>query len=302
MNEEIKNISTEQRNPNTVNIDELSTEGILTKINDEDRKVPNLIRSCIPEIAKMVDRMTSTIRSGNRIFYIGAGTSGRMGFLDSAECPPTFSVSPQMFQAIIAGGEQAFVRAAEGAEDDASAAEVELRNRKLNKDDFVIGIAASGRTPFVIGALKYAHNIGCSCGCIVCSSNSIIEKLADFPIVIETGPEVITGSTRMKAETAEKLVLNMLSTSTMIKSGKVYGNLMIDVYPSNEKLMHRADNIIQDITGCDESIAKKALVDSGNRVAIAVLMIERNLSTCEAESLLQKANGNLRTALNSDRN
>ena len=259
MNVNLTNISTEQRNPNTVDIDCLSTLDILKKINHEDKQVAPSIEKALPEIAKVVDRAAERLAAGGRLIYLGAGTSGRIGVLDSVECPPTFGVSPETVIGLMAGGMNAFQKALEGAEDSRELAEKDLKEINVSGKDIVIGIASSGRTPYVLGGIAYAKEQGALTACITSSANSPLEKMVDLPIVCLTGPEVITGSTRMKSGTAQKMICNMISTSTMIKLGKVYSNFMVDVMATNEKLVARSLKIITDITGLSSGEAKTML-------------------------------------------
>lgn len=251
----LEKLVTESRNPKTMNIDLMPIHEILKVMNEEDQTVPLAVEKVIPEIEKAVKFAIDSFQKGGRLIYIGAGTSGRLGILDASECPPTFGVEPGMVQGIIAGGLEAISKAIEGAEDNETLGGDDLKRIGLTENDTVVGIAASGRTPYVIGALNYAKQIGAKTVAISNNKNSQIGKLVDVAIEVETGPEVITGSTRLKAGTAQKLVLNMISTTSMIGIGKVYENLMVDVQPTNEKLVNRAQRIIMDATGCDREIA-----------------------------------------------
>ena len=244
----IKQITTESRNQNTMDIDRLSTIEILKKINTEDKKVPLAVEKALPQIKLLVDRIVEAFENKGRLIYIGAGTSGRIGVLDASECPPTFGVDQNMVIGLIAGGKQALVKAVEKAEDSKELSVEDLKSINLSKQDVVVGIAASGRTPYVIGGIEYAKNVGASCGCITTSKESILAKMVDFPVEVITGAEAITGSTRMKSGTAQKLVCNMLSTASMIKLGKVYQNLMVDLKATNEKLVARSIAIICETT------------------------------------------------------
>lgn len=244
----IKQITTESRNQNTMDIDRLSTIEILKKINTEDKKVPLAVEKALPQIKLLVDRIVEAFENNGRLIYIGAGTSGRIGVLDASECPPTFGVDQNMVIGLIAGGKQALVKAVEKAEDSKELSVEDLKSINLSKQDVVVGIAASGRTPYVIGGIEYAKNVGASCGCITTSKESILAKMVDFPVEVITGAEAITGSTRMKSGTAQKLVCNMLSTASMIKLGKVYQNLMVDLKATNEKLVARSIAIICETT------------------------------------------------------
>ena len=292
------NLETESRNMKTTNIDILSTEEILHLINEEDATVASCVNKVIPKITELVDEIVKAIKNGGRLFYIGAGTSGRIGFLDAAECPPTYGVSYDLVKGIIAGGYSALYKAKEGSEDDYNLAELDLKAENFNSKDILIGIAASGRTPYVLGALAYAKSTGAITGSIACVSNSEIGKVSDYLIDVVTGQEVITGSTRMKAGTAQKLILNMISTTTMIKLGKVYGNLMVDLNPTNEKLVARAIHFIEEATSCSTQRAQTLFEESGQCVKTAILMELANLSKDEANQLLEKNDQILKNAIN----
>lgn len=294
----LEGIATEKRNTSTFHIDELSTIDMLTLINNEDKTVPLAIEKILPDIAKAVDVITKQLQSGGRLFYIGAGTSGRLGVLDAAECPPTYGVSHDLVQGIIAGGAPALLKAQEGAEDSLELCKKDLMERAFSNKDILVGIAASGRTPYVIGGLKHAKAIGAHTISIACSPNSEIAKLADIPLTVVTGPEVITGSTRMKAGTAQKLVLNMLSTGTMIKLGKVYSNLMVDLLATNKKLEERSIRIVMEATGETRETAQRALADSNGKAKIAIFMILTGLSPEDAKRELDNSNGFIAKALN----
>lgn len=285
----LNNLLTEQRNPYTINIDTVSTLEMCMLLNEEDKRVAIAIRNILPQIAKAIDEITLRLQNGGRLFYIGAGTSGRLGILDAVECPPTYSTDPEMVQGIIAGGYNAIFKAQEGAEDSFTLAKDDLSNKQLTNKDCVVGIAASGRTPYVIGGLDFAHDIGALTIAISCSPNSKISNHADIALEALTGPEAITGSTRMKAGTAQKMILNMLSTCTMIKLGKVYGNLMVDVKASNEKLVARARKIVMEATDCTEDTAIAVLKETNGKVKPAILMILANLNYTQA---LEKLNAN----------
>lgn len=285
----LNNLLTEQRNPYTINIDTVSTLEMCMLLNEEDKRVAIAIRNILPQIAKAIDEITLRLQNGGRLFYIGAGTSGRLGILDAVECPPTYSTDPEMVQGIIAGGYNAIFKAQEGAEDSFTLAKDDLSNKYLTNKDCVVGIAASGRTPYVIGGLDFAHDIGALTIAISCSPNSKISNHADIAIEALTGPEAITGSTRMKAGTAQKMILNMLSTCTMIKLGKVYSNLMVDVKASNEKLVARARKIVIEATDCTEDTAIAVLKETNGKVKPAILMILADLNYTQA---LEKLNAN----------
>lgn len=288
LDENINYLDTEQRNQNTKNIDQLSTLEVLEKINTEDATVPVAIKKVLPAIEKIVDLAYTAIKAGGRVIYVGAGTSGRLGILDASECPPTYGVSPEMFQGIIAGGKEAIFKAKEGAEDSLTLAQKDLEEIHLSKNDLVVGIAASGRTPYVIGALQYAQKIGASTASIACSSHAKISQYADAPVEVITGAEVICGSTRMKAGTAQKLILNMISTTTMIKLGKVYQNYMVDVQPTNEKLKSRATHMIQEITGVSKEEAQALYKESNAHVKVAIVMALCHVDLDNAKKLLEE--------------
>lgn len=287
----------ESRNPDTMDLDTLSTLEMLTRINDEDRKVPEAIRLVIPNIAQAVDLAAKALRDGGRLIYLGAGTSGRLGVLDASECPPTFGVPHGRVIGLIAGGPGALLKAVEGAEDDASLGERDLRDLQLTATDMVVGLAASGRTPYVIGALRFARQLGCPTAAISCNPDSPIAREALVAISPVVGPEALTGSTRMKSGTAQKLVLNMLSTGAMVKLGKVYQNLMVDVKATNVKLVDRACRIVVEATGASRAEAEKALSQTEFEVKPAILMILKGVSAEQACSDLRQHHGYLRAAL-----
>ena len=293
----LEGLSTETRNPDTMNLDEMSSLEIVQAMNKEDTKVPLIIKKLLPQIAKVVDIAEQTLKKKGRIFYMGAGTSGRLGVVDSSECPPTFNASPNDFIGLIAGGEKAFIKAVEGAEDSEDLGKQDLINRNFTKNDICIGLAASGRTPYVIGGLKYAKFIGAKTVSISCNKNSKISEYADIPIEAIVGPEVLTGSTRLKAGTAQKLILNMISTGAMIRSGKSYQNLMVDLQMTNKKLETRGVNIIKETTGVDENEAKEYIVKAKCSVKIAIVMILANCDYDIAKKKLEKAEGKVRLAI-----
>ena len=268
------NLTTEQRNAASANIDKVSTLEMVEIINDEDKKVAMAVEKVLPQIANAVDLIADKISKGGRLFYIGAGTSGRLGVLDASECPPTFGVSNELVQGIIAGGSYALTNAVEGAEDDTNLAIENLREKNFTASDILVGIAASGRTPYVLSAIEYAKKIGASTVGVSCVENSALAKIVDIEITPVTGAEVITGSTRMKAGTATKMVLNMLTTGAMIKLGKVYGNLMVDVHATNEKLRDRAKRIVIAATGCDENTAVETLAKFNGSAKSAIDFIK----------------------------
>lgn len=287
----------ETRNPETMTLDEMSTLEMVTCFNREDRKVPQAIAAVLPEIAQAVDLAASALRAGGRLIYLGAGTSGRLGVLDASECPPTFGVPHGVVVGLIAGGPEAMFKAVEGAEDDAALGERDLQGLALTPVDMVVGLAASGRTPYVIGALRYARQLGCPTVAISCNPGSPIAAEAQVAISPVVGPEALTGSTRMKSGTAQKLVLNMISTGAMVKWGKVYQNLMVDVKATNVKLVDRACRIVVEATGAERSQAEAALAQTDFEVKPAILMLLAGVSAEEAQRRLQVHHGYLRAAL-----
>ena len=296
---DISKITTERRNDSTKNIDIVSTCEMLKMINDEDKKVPLAVEQAITQIAEVVDVVTEAFRNGGRLFYVGAGTSGRLGVLDASEVPPTFGVDNQMVIGIIAGGDRALRHAIEGAEDCKEEAVRTLKKYHLNKKDVVIGIAASGVTPYPIGAVEYANKIGAASGCITTSHDSEIAKIAAHPIEAITGAEPLTGSTRMKSGTAQKLILNMITTASMVKLGKVYENLMIDVQMSNNKLVSRARGIVMEVTGVTPEVAEDYL-DKFGSVKHAIFAILSQIQEKEKiEQILNQHSGNIRESLKS---
>lgn len=296
MTENLGALVTEARSPYH-DLDALSVEEILTVINNEDRRVAEAVAKELPKIAKVVKAIVKAFEEGGRLIYVGAGTSGRLGVLDASECPPTFGVSSEQVDAIIAGGDSALRHSSEEAEDNAEQGARDLRARGVTEKDVVVGIAASGRTPYVIGALQEAARVGARPMALVCNPNSPMEAVAEVTICPVVGAEVLMGSTRMKAGTAQKMVLNMLSTVSMIKSGKVYGNLMVDLAPTNEKLVARALRIVQLATGCDAATAEETLRAAGFRAKVAIVMLETGCSKEVAESLLEQARGFVREAI-----
>ncbi len=288
---------TEARNPATEHLDELPTLAMLQVINDEDAKVATAVRAELPHIAQAIDEIAARFGRGGRLFYIGAGTSGRLGVLDASECPPTFSVSADLVQGLIAGGDRALRLSSEHSEDSPEEGARDLAATGFAKDDTLVGIAASGRTPYVLGALAYAKKLGALTVGLTCVPGSAISQAADIAITPATGPEVLTGSTRLKAGTATKLVLNMLSTGVMVRTGATYGNLMVNVRPTNAKLVDRAHRIIAAATGCDMETAAKLLEEAGDSVKTAIVMQKRSLSREAAETRLAAAHGVLANAL-----
>ena len=291
INREYEKLLTEQRNPATIDIDKKNITEILKVINSEDKRVPYAVEKEIPNIAKAVDLVVSSFKTGGRLFYAGAGTSGRLGVADAAECPPTFNTPQHLVQAIIAGGKKALWRSIEGAEDDYEGGKETVAKKKVCPKDTVVGLSASGRTPFVVAALEEARRIGAKTVAVSTTPNSKIAGIADVAITPVVGPEVITGSTRMKAGTAEKLVLNMISTASMIRIGKVYSNLMIDLKPVSEKLRSRARRILKILTGIDSKAANEILEKSGRNLKAALVMIEANTSRKAALKALNESSG-----------
>ena len=300
--DELKQITTEEQNKETLDLDLLDARGILEKINNEDQTVAGVVKNIIPQIAKAVDEIVKAFVLGGRLIYIGAGTSGRLGILDAVECPPTFSVSPEQVLGIIAGGKGAIQQAVEGAEDNQAFAVADLKNAALSSKDVLVGIAASGRTPYVISAMNYGKSVGATVVGISCSYNEKFDQANDINLCAVVGAEVLTGSTRMKSGTAQKLILNMLSTASMIRSGKSYKNLMIDVNASNEKLYARAVRIVMQATDCDYDCAKQALAEADNNAKLATLMVLTGLSVEKASTSLLKHKGFLRTAVGQSNN
>lgn len=297
MQDNVYELGTEKVNPDTLKIDTASTGEVLRMMNDEDHKVAEAVKKVLPVVEKVVDKVVASISSGGRLIYMGAGTSGRLGVLDAVECPPTFSVGSDVVVGLIAGGERAFVKAVEGAEDNEELGASDLVALQLSPEDTVVGIAASGRTPYVIGGLRYAREVGAVTVALSCNEGARISEEAEHKIEVNVGPEALTGSTRLKAGTAQKLVLNMISTASMIKLGKAYGNLMVDVSISNYKLERRAVGIIRDITGTDEDTALKTLKLAHNEVKASIVMIKLGCGYDEAKDRLRDANGYVRVAI-----
>ena len=293
----LDNLLTEARNPQTMELDSMTPLEIVTAMNREDARVPESIRPQLPNIAQCVAWATEAIRSGGRLIYMGAGTSGRLGVLDAVECPPTFGVSPDVVVGLIAGGEGAFVRAVEGAEDSRELGKADLEAIGLTPKDLVVGIAASGRTPYVLGGLAYANSLGCKTAAISCNPGSALGKEARLAIEVAPGPECLTGSTRLKAGTAQKLILNMISTATMVGCGKAYSNLMVDVMQTNEKLVVRAQNIVMEATGVSRDSAKEAIALAGGSCKLAVTMILADCTVEEAKERLERCGGSVRQAI-----
>ena len=295
--DEIKNLITEARNPASEDIDSKSTEEILKIINTEDHTIPAIIEKEIPYIAKAVNIIVDAFKKGGRLFYVGAGTSGRLGVLDAAECPPTFGTNPEMIQGIIAGGERALVRAQEGSEDMAEKGASDLMDRGFTKKDIACGIAASYRTPYVLSAIKKARELGAKTIYVTCNPRTDVKLDVDVAICPVVGPEVVMGSTRMKAGTATKLVLNMLTTTAMIRLGKVYGNMMVDLQMNSRKLEERSKRTVMMVTGVDYKEASNVLKKSGGHVKTALVMILANVDANKARKRLEASDGFVRTAI-----
>ena len=293
----LSTLVTEQRNLNSMHVDSLSALEIVQLMNQEDKQVPLAIEKCLPQIAQAVECIVAAFQQGGRLVYIGAGTSGRLGVLDASECPPTFGVSPEMVKGIIAGGERALRHPIEGAEDSKEQAVVDLQTIHFSSKDVLVGIAASGRTPYVIGALEYAKSLGSVTVSIASNPNSAMANIVDIAIDTVVGPEVLTGSSRLKSGTAQKLVLNMLTTASMILMGKCYQNLMVDVQASNEKLKARAIRIVMQATDCDKALAEETLKQADQNAKLAIMMILSGLDRAQAEDLLEKHQGKLQLAL-----
>jgi N-acetylmuramic acid 6-phosphate etherase len=288
---------TEHRNASSKNLDRMTAQQIVRLMNGEDRKVAAAINRELPAIARAVDAIVEAIRNGGRLIYVGAGSSGRMAVLDAAECPPTFGTSPKLVQALIAGGRPAVTGAVEGAEDSRANAERDLHAKKLTRHDVVVGITASGTTPYVLAALKHARKRGATTVAITVNPRTPVARLAKILIATEVGPEILTGSTRLKAGTAQKMVLNMLSTATMVRLGHVYENLMIDVKPSNHKVSHRILRILAEASGKSLSASEHALRQSGHNLRLALVMLKMGVDVRNAKTKLAEAKGDLREAL-----
>lgn len=295
--EDLARLSTETRNPATLEIDSLDSLGICRLMNDEDARVAGAVRAVLPDVARAVDLAVRSLASGGRLIYVGAGTSGRLGVLDSSECPPTFGVPPDRVVGVIAGGKEALTGTAEGVEDDPAAGARDVEELGLTPIDTVVGIAASGRTPYTLGAIRAARERGCSTVALVCNADSPLGRAADVCIAPVVGPEAILGSTRLKAGTAQKLVLNMLSTAAMVRLGKVYSNLMVDLAPSNEKLVQRGVRIVALATDASLDEARQAFEAAGRQAKVAIVMILAGVSADEARELLKRSGGFVRKAL-----
>jgi N-acetylmuramic acid 6-phosphate etherase len=293
----LEGAATESRNPRSMHIDSLEVPDILRLMNEEDALVPQAVAKALPALAPLVEDIVASFRKSGRLIYIGAGTSGRLGVLDASECPPTFGVKPGMVVGLIAGGDAALRRSIEGAEDDPVAGETALRDIAFSSKDVLVGITASGSAPYVLGAMTYARSLGAKVGAISCNAGSKTFDLADHRILLEVGPEIVTGSTRMKSGTAQKLVLNMLTTASMIRLGKVYGNLMVDLTPVNKKLVERSRRLVRQATGCDFATADLAFVESGGKPKVAILMVLLGLDATAAAGLLEQGQGRIAEAL-----
>lgn len=293
----LSGMTTETRNEKTMNLDSMTPLEIVTVMNEEDFNVSKAIKEVLPQIAQAVEKTSEALRKGGRLIYIGAGTSGRLGLLDAVECPPTFGVKDDMVIGLIAGGEKAFIKAVEGAEDSEQMCIDDLKDIKLTADDMVIGIAASGRTPYVLGGLKYAKELGCDTAAIACNKNTKVGATADIAIEVNAGPEVLTGSTRLKSGTAQKMILNMISTASMVGIGKTYENLMVDVMQTNEKLQVRARNIVKTATGVDDDTAAIKIKEADGSVKLAIVMILLHCNKNEAINKLEKTCGHIKDAI-----
>ncbi|MCD8873663.1 N-acetylmuramic acid 6-phosphate etherase [Mammaliicoccus sciuri] len=291
---DISRLTTESRNEHSSKLDTLTPEQFVDVMNNEDQKVAQFIKEENHAIAQLITQVIKGLNNGGRLIYMGAGTSGRLGVLDAAECVPTFGVTPDVVVGLIAGGPSAMTVAVEGAEDDESLGEQDLRDLNINEHDTVIGIAASGRTPYVIGGLRYAQSINVPTGCVTCNKASEVGKHADYPVQVDVGPEVLTGSTRLKSGTAQKLILNMISTGAMVGIGKVYENLMIDVKPTNKKLKQRAVNMIQEVLQTTDEDSEKLFKQSDEQVKVAIVMGMHGISKEEALERLKQAKGFVR--------
>ncbi len=294
---DLRQLSTEQVLPAAGDLDRMSSLEIARLMNEEDATVAAAVRSALPQIARAIDVVAAGLREGGRLIYVGAGTSGRLGALDASEIPPTFNTDPRTVQFVMAGGPKALGASTEASEDDTALAVAEIKKRKPGKHDVVLGIATSGRTPFTIAAVEYARRRGSRTIALTCNRNSPLERAADFAIVTEVGPEVLAGSSRMKAGTAHKMVLNMISTGAMVRLGYVYGNLMVNVWTKNEKLVQRAIRIVEQATGADHETAARALKESGNRTPVAVVMLAAGATRSRASAALKKSKGHVREAI-----
>jgi N-acetylmuramic acid 6-phosphate etherase len=297
MNENLSTLITEQVNERSKTIDQMSTINILKVMNDEDRTVADAVSQVLPQIEAAINSICKQLVNGGRLFYVGAGTSGRLGVVDASECPPTFRTPPDLVQAIIAGGAGAIYKAVEGAEDSQQLAAEDLKKRQLTDKDVVVGIAASGRTPYVVGAIHYAKKVGSVSIALSCNENTVTSRLADHSIEVVVGPEILMGSTRLKAATAQKMVLNMISTTTMIKLGKVYQNLMVDLHANNHKLIERARRIVMLVTDAPYEMAEQVLHETRQQVKPAIVMIKAEVSYEEANKAIKQAEGYVHKAI-----
>ena len=293
----LEKMLSEQRNPNTLHIDSLPSLGIVTLLNNEDKLVALAVEKNLPQIAQAVERIVAAFQAGGRLVYMGAGTSGRLGVLDASECPPTFGVPSSMVVGLIAGGETALRNAVEGAEDNLAAGEQDLRHINFSRKDVLVGIAASGRTPYVIGGLNYAKQLGATTVSLVSNPNAAMSDIADIAITTAVGPEALTGSSRLKSGTAQKMVLNMLTTAAMIRLGKCYQNLMVDVQATNQKLKARAIRIVMQATDCDQITAEQTLHTTNGNAKLAIMMLLSGLDKTQAETVLAQNQGRLQSAL-----
>ena len=293
----LNQITTETLNTASENLDCMNSLEIVTLMNSEDAKIASAVKAQLPNIAKAVDLCVASLENNGRIIYIGAGTSGRLAAIDAAECPPTFGVSQDTVIGLIAGGRQIEISLTDDKEDNPQSCIDDLKHVGLNSSDIVIGIAASGRTPYVIGGLKYAHSLGCRTVSIACNSDSTIGKLADVAIEVIVGSEVLTGSTRLKAGTSQKMILNMISTASMVRTGKCYRNLMVDVVPTNSKLVYRAQTILMEATGLSREEAVVAMDKADGNVKRAIVMVLTGCSKKEADKRLERARGHVRGAI-----
>jgi N-acetylmuramic acid 6-phosphate etherase len=290
-------VTTEQRNERSTNLDSMSALQVVELMNSEDERVVQAVREVLPQVAQAIELATASLQSDGRIIYLGAGTSGRLGMLDAAECPPTFGVSSGRVVGLVAGGSDAVLKAVEGAEDDTAQCERDLRQIGLSPADTVVGLAASGRTPYVVHGLRFAKSLGCATVAVACTKSSAIGAEADVAIEPVTGPEVLTGSTRLKAGTAQKMILNMISTGSMVAVGKAYQNLMVDVRPTNQKLRARARRIVVEATGCEAEVAERALCAAGGSAKTAIVMVLLGVSRDEAEHVLARSGGRVGLAI-----
>jgi len=294
----LENLTTETRNQKTMTLDTMSVQEVLALMNQEDQRVPLAVKQALPRIESAVKKIVANFQAGGRLIYMGAGTSGRLGVLDAAECVPTFGTNPEMVQGLIAGGMSAMTVAVEGAEDSVELGQADLVALMLTDHDTVVGIAASGRTPYVVGGLDYANQVGAATVSVACNGDAVISQHADTAIEVDAGPEVLTGSTRLKSGTAQKLILNMLSTASMIGIGKAYKNLMVDVKATNEKLVERAKRIIVQATDCSATTATQAFDDADQDVKLAIVMVLTDMNKDEASQRLTRARGFVRQAIN----